>query len=108
MSIEVKSFSVIIPRSLIDGAYPGGVETLIEERHIPPELYDDNIVSFNAEDSIEIDSIIEEWTNLGLRDIRKRKGKRSWIDICLVESSVGPTLPCKWLKFENGLAEYSV
>lgn len=107
MSIEIKVFSIIIPRSIIDPVYPGGSKSLIEERQISEEFYDDKLVSFSAGDSIEIEAIIEEWTRLGLRDIRKRKGKRAWIDLCLAESSEGPTLPCKWIKFENGRAEYS-
>lgn len=106
MAIEIKGFSVIIPRSLIDSVYPGGSEKLIHERTILPESYDEYLISFSADDSLGVENIISEWTDLGLRDIRKRKGKRTWIDICLADSEEGPTLPCKWIKFEKGSVEY--
>jgi len=108
MAIKIESYSVIIPRVIIDPVYPGGSDALIVESEIPAEFYDENLISYGASDSIEIERIIGEWTNRGLRDIRKRKGKRVWIDLCLVDSEEGPTLPCKWIKFNNGIAEYKI
>ncbi len=106
MSVLLEFFSIIIPRKIIDPVYPGGSQSLIQEMDIPECSYDENLVRFTARDSIGIGEIIEIWTNRGLRDVRKRKGKRAWIDLCVVDSSGEPTLPCKWIKTENGKAEY--
>jgi hypothetical protein len=108
MAIKLELFSIFIPRTIIDSTYSGGSKALIEERNINNDSYDEHLVRFVAEDSIEIDTVIEEWAERGLRDIRKRKGKRTSIDLCLVDSEVGLTLPCKWLRVENGYAEYII
>ncbi len=84
MSIQLKDLNVIIPRNIIDNIYSGGSLALIENLKLSAEFYDENIICFGAEDSIEIGTIIEEWTDRGLRDVRKRKGKRVWIDLCIV------------------------
>jgi hypothetical protein len=106
MSVQLEGFNIIIPRVLIDSVYPGGSEKLLDESQISNHFYDDNIVRFGASDTLEVGQIIEEWTGRGLRDIRKRKGKRTWIDLCLIDSEDGLTLPCKWIKIENGSAVF--
>ena len=106
MSVELEGISIIIPRKLIDPIYPGGSEALIQETGISKHFYDDNLVLFGAADSIEVGTIIEQWTDRGLRDIRKRKGKRTWIDMCVVDSDGELTLPCKWIRIDDGVAEY--
>ena len=106
MSIQLKDFNIIIPRAIVDSLYPGGSLILIEEKKIPEYFYDENLIRFGAADTLEIGNIIEEWTARGLRDVRKRKGQRTWIDLCLVHSEEGLTLPCKWIKIEKDRAEY--
>ncbi len=104
MAVKLEYFSIIIPRNKIDSIYPGGSDTLILDSNISEDSYDENLIRFGAEDSLEIGAIIEEWIGRGLRDIRKRKGKRVWIDLCLIDPSGEPTLPCKWIKIENNQA----
>ena len=106
MAIQIEDISIVIPRYLIDRIYPGGSKALIEEEAISDNFYDDELVRFGASDSIEVGTIIELWTERGLRDIRKRKGKRSWIDLCVIDHLDGPTLPCKWIRTENNRAEF--
>lgn len=106
MPIQLKDYNIIIPRTVLDSMYPGGAEAVIKENQISDEFCDEYMVRLGAVDSLEIGKIIEEWTARGLRDIRKRKGKRTWIDLCLVDADDGLTLPCKWIKVENGTAEY--
>ena len=107
MAVQLENFNIIIPRAVIDGAYEGGSEAFIKEAHIEDLYFDEKIVRIGASDSLEIGTIIEEWTARGLRDIRKRKGKRTWIDLCLIDTYEGLTLPCRWISIEGKSATFT-
>jgi len=107
MSVHLEGFNIIIPRNIIDSTYEGGSDAFVRDAQIEKPFFDEQIVRIGAADTLDIGRIIEEWTGRGLRDIRKRKGKRTWIDLCLVDAEEGLTLPCKWIRVENGLAEFS-
>lgn len=106
MSVHLEGYNIIIPRLIIDSVYEGGSDAFIEDSQIEDQFHDDQIVRISAADTLDIGRIIEEWTDRGLRDIRKRKGKRAWIDLCLIDAEEGLTLPCKWIKIEKGSAEF--
>lgn len=106
MAVQLEDFNIIIPRTLIDNVYEGGSDAFIKDADISENFTDDKIVRIGASDSLEIGNIIEEWTGRGLRDIRKRKGNRTWIDLCLIDTDEGLTLPCKWISVNGKTAEF--
>lgn len=42
---------------------------------------------------------IDEWKRNGLRPTRTIAGVTEWNDLCVVDSFSGPTMPCRWLKY---------
>lgn len=107
MAVQLENFNIIIPRAVLDSIYEGGSEAYIREESIGVQFYDEKILRIGASDSLEIGNIIEEWTGRGLRDIRKRKGRRTWIDLCLIDADEGLTLPCKWISVEGKMAVFT-
>lgn len=47
---------------------------------------------------------IEFFEQQGLKLTKKVKGAQCWEDVCIIDSAVGPTLPCPWMEWdaENG------
>ncbi len=111
MAVALEFIDFIVPIAVIREKYPGGWEQCLKdhERLIGGRVwYDDHLLRDGAMNPLDIESLIEEWTELGFQPMEKRGGELRWKDVCVVESMFGgPTLPCEWLILaEDGGSAY--
>lgn len=63
-------------------------------------LFDDYLYSDGAMGSHDVEMIVSFWTEQGLVPFEEKDGQQCWNDLCVVNMTSGPTLPCDWLEFE--------
>lgn len=111
MAIALEFLSLIVPIKLIHEKYPGGWTQCLEDH---ADLlggcvwHDDHLFRTGAMSSTDIQTLVEEWAELGFEPIGKVKGKRVWKDCCVVvEMPPRATLPCSWIEITgDGHAVY--
>lgn len=102
MTIQLECISLIIPIAKINQCYPGGFRALIGT---DPWDCDDSfshdrcLYREGAMNSFDIEMRISHWQGFGLVPMTRRRGKRCWNDMCVVDRFAGPTLPCDWLEW---------
>ncbi len=111
MAVALEFIDFIVPIAVICEKYPGGWEQCLKdhERLIGGRVwYDDHLLRDGAMSPNDIESLIDEWTELGFQPMEEIDGERRWKDVCVVESIFGgPTLPCEWLAIgEDGRSAY--
>ncbi len=111
MAVALEFIDFIVPIAVIREKYPGGWKQCLKdhERLIGGRVwYDDHLLRDGAMNPNDIESLIDEWTELGFQPMEERDGERTWKDVCVVESMFGgPTLPCEWLAIgEDGCSAY--
>jgi hypothetical protein len=111
MAIALEFIDFIIPIEIIKQKYPGGWEQCLKN-HQPliggRVWFDDHLLRDGAMNPRDIESLIDEWTQLGFQPFAEVAGKQIWKDCCVTESRFGgPTLPCAWLAMgEDGRSAY--
>lgn len=111
MAIALEFIDFVVPVNVIRKKYPGGWEQCLKdhERLIGGRVwFDDHLLRDGAMNPRDIESLIEEWTNLGFTPYEESDGQRIWKDCCVVEGLFGgATLPCEWLAIgEDGNSAY--
>ncbi len=101
MAVALEFIDFIVPIAVLREKYPGGWEECLKdhERLIGGRVwYDEHLLRDGAMNPHDIESLIDEWTELGFQPMEERDGERTWKDVCVVESMFGgTTLPCDWL-----------
>ena len=86
---------------VIKEKYPGGWDQCLRDHAdlIGGRVwYDEYLLRDGAMGPSGIESLIEEWMELGFEPIISHNGKDAWKDVCVVESFFGrTTLPCDWI-----------
>ena len=105
MAIQAEIISVVIPLSNIEKCKEiGGVKGTLD-KHINllggKILVDDYLYSEGTMEIREVSSILEFWQAQGLQLQEQINGKPVWKDICVIDSSKGPSIPCDWLEFDK-------
>ena len=111
MAVALEFIDFIVPIAVIRAKYPGGWEQCLidHERLIGGRVwYDEHLIRDGAMNPNDIESLIDEWSELGFQPMEERDGEHIWKDVCVVESMFGgPTLPCEWLVMgEDGCSAY--
>ena len=107
MTVRIKYISLIIPIYNLNKFYPGGAEQYILEHSSFPrpkrllDWHDSKIVRRLAMNYMDIISFIEEFKNFGLTPTVTVNNQLQWQDMCIVDKIKGPTLPCRWLKYNK-------
>jgi predicted esterase YcpF (UPF0227 family) len=60
---------------------------------------DEHLYREGAMNPLELEMLLDKWKKAGLRLTRKKAGVTEWDDVCVVDTTSGPTLPCSWLKY---------
>ena len=64
--------------------------------------YDEHLFRGAAMGPVGIETLVQEWTELGFEPVVSVEGKRVWNDCCVTERMFGgPTLPCNWLELTD-------
>ena len=105
MAVALEFIDFIVPISVIKKKYPGGWDQCLKdhERIIGGRVwYDDHLLRDGAMNPSDIQSLVEEWTELGFTPMEEINGEKIWKDCCVVESKFGgATLPCDWIEFSE-------
>ena len=101
MAIQLEFLSLIMPVSVLNEKYHGGLEAYLKEhsRSIGKALWHDNAVVrlTGAMDPEMIDIWIEKWTKLGFQPTEVVEGKTLWKDLCIVSSGGFSEHDSPWL-----------
>ena len=111
MAIALEFIDFVVPIAVIRDKYPGGWDQCLKdhERLIGGRVwFDEHLLRDGAMSPQGIESLVEEWTELGFTCTEERDGQRVWVDCCVVESLFGgSTLPCDWLEVaDDGCSAY--
>ena len=102
MSIALEFIDFVVPIALIRQKYPGGWEQCLKdhERLIGARVwFDDHLLRDGAMNPRDIESLVEEWTDLGFEPTEMIDGQKFWKDCCVLQGMLGgSTLPCDWLE----------
>jgi len=102
MAVALEFISFIVPIKVIRRKYLGGWERCLKDhQHLIGRRvwFDDHLLRDGAMNPQRIESLVHEWTHLGLHSTERLGTRRCWKDCCVVESLVAdPTLHCDWLE----------
>lgn len=104
MSIILEVINIVIPIHKLKkkcSTTLGNIEAFLDEQTAPGRgcWRDEHLYREGAMNSMDIQLRLEEWKRNGLSLTRKNAGILEWNDVCVVDSFSGPTLPCRWLKY---------
>ncbi|MBK8525432.1 MAG: hypothetical protein IPL58_16195, partial [Betaproteobacteria bacterium] len=92
MAIALEFIDFIVPIAVIRTKYPGGWEQCLRDHEFllgGRVWHDDHLFRDGAMNPGDIESLVEEWIELGFEPIVERDGHRIWKDCCVAESMFG-------------------
>ena len=104
MSVKVNFFSVIVPIENIKKCKEYNTLTKVLGRYNQEVVdkitcHDTYLLKDSAMNYYDIEDILKFWKRQGLILTEKRNGQEYWKDVCVINASRGPTLPCDLLEF---------
>jgi len=103
MSIQLECLNLVIPIHKLKKKYSkalGDIDTFLEQAQSQEGFWlDEHLYREGAMNPLDLMLRLDEWEKAGLKLTRKRLGVVEWNDLCVVDSFSGPTLPCRWLKY---------
>jgi hypothetical protein len=104
MAIASEFIDFIVPIKLIEQKYPGGWEQCLEDHKdlIGGRVwYDEHLFRDGAMNPMDIECLVNDWTDLGFQCTTEINGQKTWHDVCVFEGMFGgATLPCDWIEFD--------
>jgi hypothetical protein len=104
MAIATEFIDFIVPIKVIEKKYPGGWEQcLVDHKELigGHVWYDEYLFRDGAMNPMDIESLVNKWTDLGFKCTAEVDGKNTWQDVCVFEMMFGgPTMPCEWIAFD--------
>ena len=103
MAVALEFFSLIIPIQNIERVYPGGFDQYKTDHatEIGKNIwYDDFLLRDCAMGWDDIETMLFEWKDRGLKLVKVADGRKEWVDLCVMYDTDGPTLRCDWIESE--------
>jgi hypothetical protein len=97
MAVLVEAISVVIRRSRIESAYPGGWERFVADCPNETLCADGDLARIGFMTPADVESYVRGLGEMGL--VFQQNGKA--IDIAVVDQRRGPTISCSWLAFDH-------
>ena len=100
MSIKTEFINFIVPIGTIRTKYPGGWEQcLFDHSHLLQGRcwHDDYLFRNGAMNPIDIQSLAEDWKEMGFVMTKEVNGQIQWADFCVYEGLFGSAFECDWL-----------
>jgi len=98
MAIEMECLSVVVPKSVIELRYPGGLSQYRDDCPNQTFLEDEHLTRIGFMAPSDVKNFTDHLIALGLVFLDERM--RS-VELVVVDMMGGPTTDCKWLKFKN-------
>lgn len=101
MSIKLEFINVIVPISVINEKYSGGITQCLKDYSdlIGMKVWcDTNFFRDGAMSPHDAECLVDNWSKLGFTTCEIKDGEAiKWIDVCVVDELWGPTLDCDWI-----------
>ncbi len=101
MAIQMEFIDVVVPISVIEQKYVGGLKKCLEDHKAligERVWYDQHLFRDGAMNAEDAESIVRQWKKIGFDVCEEQDGKPSkWKDVCVHEMIWGTTLECDWL-----------
>ncbi len=105
MAILTECLDFIVPIKVIEQKYPGGwAQCLDDHKNLigGRVWYDEHLFRNGAMNPMDIESLVNHWTDLGFTCVADKNGEKVWQDICVFQSMFGgATLPCDWIDYDS-------
>lgn len=105
MAVRLEFINLIVPIKIIEKHCENGFKGFLEDvkEMIGGKIwYDEHLFRDGAMNPMDIESLVDFWTNKGLTPYEEKDGQKCWKDMCAVEGMFGgPTLPCNWIVFDR-------
>ena len=105
MPIQLECLNLVIPIHKLKkkcAKVLGDIDTFLDQAQSQDGIwFDEHLYREGAMNSLDLMLRLEKWKKAGLKLTRKRSGVVEWDDLCVVDSFSGPTLPCRWLKYNS-------
>ncbi len=105
MAIATEFIDFIVPIKVIEQKYPGGLEQCLADhedglgRRV---WHDKHLFRDGAMNPMDIEWLINHWTDLGFTPSIEKDGQKVWKDICVFQGILGgATLPCDWIAYDR-------
>jgi hypothetical protein len=102
MSVLVEALTLLIQRSVLDSAYPGGADAFllsVSEPSSPARRLcaDDRLVSVSFLNPDDAEMVAAPLREFGLVEV----DGTNFCDLAYVDQHFGPTMPCPWIEWER-------
>jgi len=105
MAIVTEYLDFIVPIKVIEQKYPGGWAQCLEDHKnlVGGRVwYDEYLFRDGAMNPMDIESLVNDWTDLGFTCMVDKDGEKIWQDVCVFEGMFGgATLPCEWIDYDS-------
>jgi len=105
MAIVTEFLDFIVPIKVIDEKYPGGwAQCLGDHKGLigGRVWFDKHLFRDGAMNPMDIELLVNHWTDLGSHCITDKNGESEWQDVCVFEGLFGgATLKCDWIDFDK-------
>jgi hypothetical protein len=104
MSIRLHALNLLVPISLIEARYPGGLRACIDDHEalLGTRVWFDNRLWRDGASTPEaIRELVDGWRSVGLQPVVRDAAGWRWNDVCVVDTAQHtPTLPCSWIEVD--------
>lgn len=104
MAVALECINIIVPIWVIQRRYLGGWNQYRRdnEQIIGGRIwYDDHLVRDGALNTFDIEMLLAQLKQAGVKLHKRQRGELLWNECCVVSTLGGPTLACDWLKMSN-------
>lgn len=104
MAIHLEMINLIVPIATIEARYPGGWDGCLRDHESVlggRVWYDGHLFRNGAINGMDIQFLLSDWQRKGFRAFDDEDHPSRWVDLCVVDSFDGLSLPCDWLEIEQ-------
>lgn len=108
MAVKLEFLNIIVPIKNINRVYKGGFEQLKKDYAdiIGNRVwFDDHLLRDGAMNPYDMMQLISYWEAKGLNARKVVDDKENWHEMCVVDTLMGPTLPCSWVQHKSSAHE---
>ncbi len=104
MAIYLEMINLIVPIATIEARYPGGWAGCLRDHEAVlggRVWYDEHLFRNGAMNGMDIQFLLSDWQRKSFRAFDDEDHPTRWVDLCVVDSFGGLTLPCDWIEIEQ-------
>ena len=106
--MNLRFISLIVPVSTLEAKYPGGLAQCLQDfGPVTGEAVElaDGLLRVSSMSPADTQVDCKHFESRGLTGIVRTDDEETWGDFCVVDSLMGPTLRCTWIRLDRNAQE---